>query len=629
MLQAMAGSERSGAEMEDSTVPSSVTSLETPTESDSDEARATKPNVAAETDAVGRRNAPPSELKTAPSSELRTNQVHLPKPPASKATAPSPPPRAKNPPVRTAVGPSAVRPAPPLTAPSAAIAAPSTPSPNPPPAVASGSSSSRRQAVPLAEPRSGFAFQRARTYAFALDDAGQPILLGSGRFARLYLGYERWEESVTRHRPVVIKLLQRDLEDGEITRFGQEKALLEYLQGHPSIVEMLASGKIAEDSLPDSVRMSCEGDFLILEKLDMTLMERLKGTRDPQMKEDLAALGVRERLVRVLEYVIPVASAIEFAHLVRNVCHRDISPSNVLLGLPDPKLAGSTMHVRLADFSAARMDREEGVTRIGAGVPGTTYFQSPEQETNLLGLLVNVKNGSRDVEYFEDFYVHIAKQDTFALVNRAHEYVIREVDRPKKRFVLDTPYAEETEEHVRGNVQKRVGRPADIYAIGALLYYLMSGACRNPKALNDTFRKFDEYQSLGSDSAIEDYLKSEYEALQAARGKTQRGPREGFRYQHFVDANEEPIPFDVMRIIARCMIRNKPDSYCTSNDLETTVITEVVRDLVGLHSRFGLMPAVTTPGIHRHAVVPYGKGARAVVARVYEALVALLGKSER
>ena len=52
---------------------------------------------------------------------------------------------------------------------------------------------------------------------------------------------------------------------------------------------------------------------------------------------------MRERLFRVLDYMIPVASAVEYAHLVRNICHRDIKPANILVGLPDPNLRGSTL----------------------------------------------------------------------------------------------------------------------------------------------------------------------------------------------------------------------------------------------------------------------------------------------
>src|SRR5262249_38823146 len=47
---------------------------------------------------------------------------------------------------------------------------------------------------------------RSRIYAFVVDETGMPIELGSGRFAKCYLGEERWVESkTTLRRPVAIK----------------------------------------------------------------------------------------------------------------------------------------------------------------------------------------------------------------------------------------------------------------------------------------------------------------------------------------------------------------------------------------------------------------------------------------
>ena len=49
---------------------------------------------------------------------------------------------------------------------------------------------------------------RSRVYAFVVDENGSPIELGSGRFAKAYLGEERWVESkTTLRRPVALKCL--------------------------------------------------------------------------------------------------------------------------------------------------------------------------------------------------------------------------------------------------------------------------------------------------------------------------------------------------------------------------------------------------------------------------------------
>ena len=64
-----------------------------------------------------------------------------------------------------------------------------------------------------------------------------------------------------------------------------------------------------------------------------------------------------------------------------------------------------------------------------------------------------------------------------------------------------------------------------------------------------------------------------------------------FSYKQYLDGGGELIDKEVMDIIARAMIRNKPDSYCMSWDLHTTGISAMVRDLMGLYVRFGVNPS--------------------------------------
>jgi serine/threonine protein kinase len=465
-------------------------------------------------------------------------------------------------------------------------------------------------------PREGrsaaFHIVRSRAYAFVLDARGQPIELGSGRFAKVFLGEERWLESKTDfRRPIVIKILQKGVSEEDHMRFQMEKELLERVQGHPNIVELFASGENEDIAfLPPSIRDKCDTEFMVLEKLEMSLEERLKGSRNRSAKEDLLACDMKERLFRVLDYMIPIASAVEYAHLVRNICHRDIKPANVLVGLPDPNLRGSTLQVRLADFNVAKLSDEEvqfGMTRMQAAVPGTLFFQSPEQETNILELLVNVQQGLPEVEYFEDFYIQIAKNDSFSLFNRGEQYPILYADRARKRLVLARPFKEASETNVRARIQKSVGRPADIYSLGATFYYLVSGAYANPKTLYDAFHKFIEYERADENNTIESYLRHEYGVINSLRApKTQDGTAEVapadrfFSYKHYLDGNGELIDPNVMLIIAKCMIRNKPDSYCQAHDLETRGISDLVSDLINLYSLYGFQPgARPTHLVHR------------------------------
>jgi serine/threonine protein kinase len=451
---------------------------------------------------------------------------------------------------------------------------------------------------------------RSRAYSFALDARGQPIELGSGRFAKVYLGEERWLESKTDYRrEVVIKIVQRGVSEEDLMRFQMEKELLERVQGHPNIVELMASGEQDDtDFIPQSIRDKVENEFMILERLEMSLEERLKGSRTKGKKDDLLACDMRERIFRVLDYMIPVASAVEYAHLVRNMCHRDIKPANILIRIPNPDLRGSALEVRLADFNVAKL-RDDDVnfhmTQMNA-VPGTLFFQSPEQETNFIELLVNTQQGVPEVEYFEDFYIQIGKNDAFSLFNRGEQYAILYADRARKRLVLARPYRDVSETNVRARIQKSVGRPADIYSLGATLYYLISGAYANPKTLYDAFHKFIEYEKADENNTVEAYLQHEYSVINSLRAPRQNeagvevAPADRFfSYKHYLDGNGELIDPHVMRIIAKCMIRNKPDGYCQAHDLETRGISELVQDLISLYAVYGVHPAARPVNLAR------------------------------
>ncbi len=453
---------------------------------------------------------------------------------------------------------------------------------------------------------------RSRAYAFVVDARGFPVEIGSGRFGKAYLGEERWLESKTDfRRHVVIKVLQKGVDAEELMRFQMEKELLERVQGHPNIVKLFASGEgdDAAEFLPPSIREKVESEFVVLEKLEMSLEERLKGSRASGEKEDLLLLSMQERIFRVLDYCIPIASAVEYSHLIRNISHRDIKPANILIATPNPNLRGSALEVRLADFNVAKVqdsDVSMGMTRLKS-VPGTLFFQSPEQETNTLELLVNVQQGSPEVEYFEDFYIQIAKNDTFSLFNRNEQYPILYADRQKKRLVLGRPYREQSEHNVRAKIQKSVGRPADIYSLGALLYYLISGAYANPKTLYDHFHKFIEYERAEESNTIESYLDHEYSVINSIRApkladgqSTDVAPADRFfTYKHFLDGNGELIDPNVMRIIAKCMIRNKPDSYCQAHDVDTRGVSDLVSDLIALYTLFGVHPSARPPQLSR------------------------------
>src|SRR5262249_28497729 len=182
---------------------------------------------------------------------------------------------------------------------------------------------------------------------------------------------------------------------------------------------------------------------------------------------------------------------------------------------------------------------------------------------------------------------------------RLDQYPILHADRARKRLVLGRPYREVNETNVRARIQKAVGRPADVYSLGALFYYFISGAYANPKTLYDAFHKFIEYEKPDENNTIEAYLRHEYGVINSLRApKSQDGQPEVapadrfFSYKHYLDGNGELIDPNVMLIIAKCMIRNKPDSYCQAHDLETRGMSDLVADLITLYSLYGFSPGV-------------------------------------
>src|SRR4051812_13092456 len=469
-------------------------------------------------------------------------------------------------------------------------------SPAPPPAEAGAGESTQ---VSFKVPSFENHVTRARTYSFVLEE-GAPVELGSGRFAKAYLGEERGGESKTAFsRKGAIKLLQKGVSGEDALRFQMEKELLERVQGHPNIITLYGSGEAESPAfIPHSLRDKVENDFMIVELMEMSLEERLKGARTNRaQREDLLAYDFRERLFRVLEYMLPVAAAVEYAHVIRNVCHRDIKPANVLIRPPDSRLQGATLDVRLADFNVGKVKEDtQDLSMTGfQQVPGTLFFQAPEQETNVLELLVNVENGSPEVEYFEDFYMPIGRNDSFALFNRTDRYMVVGADRTRMKLTLSQPWAQKSERNVRAKIIKCVDKPADIYSLGAMFYYLVSGAYANPKSLHESFHKFIEYSREDEQNVVEAYIDHEYEVIANLRApkkdsdKPEVAPADRFfTYKQYLDGNGELIDKQVVMVIARAMIRNKPDSYSQAWDVNTSGISDLVAALVTLYGVLGV-----------------------------------------
>jgi len=61
-------------------------------------------------------------------------------------------------------------------------------------------------------------------------------------------------------------------------------------------------------------------------------------------------------------------------------------------------------------------------------------------------------------------------------------------------------------------------------------------------------------------------------------------------------------------IIAKAMIRNKPDSYCLSYDQRTTGISAMVHDLLALYIKYGVDPNARLAHQNESYVAPKRSG---------------------
>jgi len=164
-------------------------------------------------------------------------------------------------------------------------------------------------------------------------------------------------EQLSLKRRVALKVLRSHLtlDRSTVERFHREATTIAALR-HPNIVEIYVVGE--QDGHHYFAMELIEG-----ESLDHLLERRRK---DP-----LAATskGQRETIGMICTTTAAVADALDFAHR-HGVVHRDVKPSNVLLGRDG--------RVILTDFGIARViDSTGGVTT--KEVLGTPHYLAPEQ----------------------------------------------------------------------------------------------------------------------------------------------------------------------------------------------------------------------------------------------------------
>lgn len=165
-------------------------------------------------------------------------------------------------------------------------------------------------------------------------------LIGRGGSGEVYRGLDR-----SLHRPVAIKMLDAGQgQPGQAARFEREARLLATFQ-HPHVIPLLDAGRGADRH------------YLVMPLIEgTTLADRiaLGPIPEPEVERIGAAL----------------AQALAYIH-AHGVAHRDVKPSNVLLGR-----AGGPL---LTDFGIARGGAGEDTATMPGFVTGTVAYIAPEQ----------------------------------------------------------------------------------------------------------------------------------------------------------------------------------------------------------------------------------------------------------
>ena len=192
-----------------------------------------------------------------------------------------------------------------------------------------------------------------------IDDYLLVDLLGSGGMGVVY----RAEQQEPVRRTVALKLIRPGLSSAEVVRrFDAERQTLAALD-HPGICRLYDAG-VAPDGSPYFV------------------MELMTGEPCHHFC-DRHTLSIDERL----EIAARICRAVHHAHL-RGVIHRDLKPTNVLIGSETGDAAGtehsvssSSYQPKVIDFGIAKAiaDAPDGEQTVVGGVLGTLETMSPEQ----------------------------------------------------------------------------------------------------------------------------------------------------------------------------------------------------------------------------------------------------------
>jgi WD40 repeat protein/serine/threonine protein kinase len=173
--------------------------------------------------------------------------------------------------------------------------------------------------------------------------------IGEGGMGAVWMA----QQSAPVKRLVAVKLIKAGMDSRQaLARFGAERQALA-LMDHPNIARVLDAGAT------ESGR-------------HYFVMELVKGVPITRFCDE-HHLTPRQRL----ELFIPVCEAIQHAHQ-KGVIHRDVKPSNVLVGLYDGKPVPKVIDFGVAKAAGPRLTEATLFTNFGT-VLGTPEYMSPEQ----------------------------------------------------------------------------------------------------------------------------------------------------------------------------------------------------------------------------------------------------------
>lgn len=245
--------------------------------------------------------------------------------------------------------------------------------------------------------------------------------IGQGGMGTVYLA-----EDVTLNRQVALKVLREGVADASAAaRMLREARVIARLE-HPGIVPIHDVGQ-----LPDG------RTFYVMK---LVRGRRLDDAFGPPLDGESEAAGSRAERLRVFERI---CETVAFAH-AHGVIHRDLKPQNIMVG--------EFGEVLVLDWGVAKV-----LTPAGTGESRTTDEISPRPS--------GPGNANHD-----------------AAVVEPRDSARTRTERTARGTVVGTP-AYMPPEQARGE-QERVDQRSDVYALGAVLHYLLLG--RPPQRAADT-----------------------------------------------------------------------------------------------------------------------------------------------